>query len=51
MVHRSDDDSPSSGKNKQKERRMSHVIVKKGAWDRMEDPATKRIFYNNSLSG
>ena len=30
---------------------MSHVIVKKGVWDRMEDPATKRIFYHNSLSG
>ena len=32
-------------------RRMSHVIIKKGLWDRMEDPNTKRIFYHNSVTG
>ena len=49
MVHRS---TSATGKRSTKhDRRMSHVIVKKGVWDRMEDPATKRIFYHNSVTG
>ena len=49
MVHRS---NSATGKRSTKhDRRMSHVIVKKGVWDRMEDPATKRIFYHNSVTG